>query len=258
VVGTTYSIIIPAFNEGARLEATLTRVLHYIRVQGWDAEVVVVNDGSGDNTAVVTQHFAENHPNLRLLNNPGNRGKGYSVRNGVLNARGQMLLFCDADLSSPIEESANLFEALERGADIAIGSRWLQVQTQIKRQPLYRQAMGRIFNLVIRVMLGLPFKDTQCGFKAFKRSAAGAIFPLQTVEGWAFDAELLFLARKHNLRVEEVPVLWADDSRTRIHPLRDGANMLIETLTIRWNDLTGVYDCPAAQKLSENDRSFSL
>ena len=237
-----YSIVIPAYNEGARLGATLEKVLTYLHQQGWDAEVIVVNDGSRDNTAEIVRSFAAKDPALRLVENPGNRGKGYSVRNGMLNARGRVVLFSDADLSSPIEEAPKLFQALENGADIAIGSRWLRAKTQTQRQPLHRQLFGRIFNLLLRLTLGLKFKDTQCGFKAFKQRAAQTIFPLQKIERWGFDPEILFLARKFGLKVEEIPVAWGHSGDTRINPVLDGARMFQEMLHIRWNDVTGKYD----------------
>ena len=238
----TYSIVIPAYNEGQRLGATLEKVLAYVRQQGWDAEVIVVNDGSRDNTADIVRSYAQKDPALRLVENPGNRGKGYSVRNGMLNARGRIVLFSDADLSSPIEEAPKLFKALEDGADIAIGSRWLRAETQTQRQPLHRQLFGRIFNLLMRIILGLKFKDTQCGFKAFKQRAAQAIFPLQKIERWGFDPEILFLARKVGLKVEEIPVAWGHSGGTRINPLVDGARMFQEMLRVRWYDMTGKYD----------------
>ena len=240
----TYSIVIPAYNEGARLGPTLEKVLAYVHSQQWDAEVIVVNDGSRDNTTEIVRTFSAKDPTLRLVENPGNRGKGYSVRNGMLNARGRIVLFSDADLSSPIEEAPKLFAALNTGADIAIGSRWLRAETQTQRQPLHRQIFGRVFNLLLRLTLGLKFKDTQCGFKAFKQPAVQAIFPLQKIERWGFDPEILFLARKSGFKVEEVPVAWGHSGGTRIHPLVDGSRMFIEMLHIRWNDLTGKYDHP--------------
>jgi dolichyl-phosphate beta-glucosyltransferase len=178
---------------------------------------------------------------VRLVENPGNRGKGYSVRNGMLNAGGEILLFSDADLSSPIEEAPKLFEAIEHGADVAIGSRWLRSELQTTRQPLHRQLFGRIFNIVLRIFLGLNFKDTQCGFKAFTRHSAEFIFPRQRIERWGFDPELLFLAKRHGFGIVEVPVRWAHDERGRINPLRDGLRMFLEVLKIRWNSLTGRY-----------------
>jgi len=238
----TYSIVIPAYNESARLGATLEKVLAYVHSQQWDVEVLVVNDGSRDNTADIVRTFAAKDPALRLVENPGNRGKGYSVRNGMLHAQGKIMLFSDADLSSPIEEAPKLFDALEKGADIAIGSRWLRAETQTQRQPLHRQLFGRIYNLILRLTLGLQFADTQCGFKAFKRSAVDAIFPRQKIERWGFDPEILFLARKFGFKVKEVPVAWGHSGGTRINPLIDGSRMVQEILHIRWNDLTGKYD----------------
>jgi len=237
-----YSIVIPAYNEGARLSATLDKVLSYVHAKGWDAEVIVVNDGSRDNTSEIVREHAAANPALRLVENPGNRGKGFSVRMGMLGARGRIVLFSDADLSSPIEEAPKLLRALEAGADIAIGSRWLRAETQTQRQPLYRQLFGRIFNLLLRLTLGLQFKDTQCGFKAFKRPAVQAIFPLQKIERWGFDPEILFLARKFGFNVQEVPVAWGHSGGTRINALIDGSRMFMEMLHIRWNDLTGKYD----------------
>jgi glycosyltransferase involved in cell wall biosynthesis len=240
----THSIVIPAYNEGERLGATLEKVLAYVREQGWNAEVevIVVNDGSRDNTAEIVRGFAEKNPVVRLVENPGNRGKGYSVRNGMLKARGEVVVFSDADLSSPIEELPKLLQALAAGADIAIGSRWLRAELQTRRQSLHRQLFGRIFNVLLRIILGLKFKDTQCGFKAFTRRAAQTILPLQRIERWGFDPEILFLARKFGFRVEEVPVLWGHSGGTRIHPLVDGARMFQEMVRIRWYDLTGKYD----------------
>ena len=236
-----YSIIIPAYNEGARLGTTLDRVLAYLRAQGWDAEVIVVNDGSRDSTADLVRGYARKHACLRLLENPGNHGKGYSVRNGMLNASGDILLFSDADLSSPIEEAPKLFAALQAGAEVAIGSRWLQPELQTQRQSPLRQFYGRLFNVALRILLGLNFKDTQCGFKAFTRGAAKKIFSLQKIERWGFDPELLYLARKSGLKVAEIPVAWAHVEGTRISPLRDGLRMFVEVLKIRWNALTGKY-----------------
>jgi dolichyl-phosphate beta-glucosyltransferase len=236
-----YSIIIPAYNESARLGATLDRVLNYVSSARWDAEIIVVNDGSRDNTADLVRQYATRNPHLRLLENPGNRGKGYGVRNGMLNASGEVLLFSDADLSAPIEEAPKLFEAIHAGADVAIGSRWLRPELQTQRQSLLRQFYGRAFNVALRVVLGLNIKDTQCGFKAFTRSAARKIFPQQQIERWGFDPELLYLARRSAMKIAEVPVAWAHVEGTRISPLRDGLRMFGEVLKVRWNAMTGKY-----------------
>jgi dolichyl-phosphate beta-glucosyltransferase len=238
----TYSIVIPAYNESSRLGASLEKVLSYVHAQGWDAEVIVVNDGSRDDTAEIVRRFAAKDPMVKLLDNPGNRGKGFSVRSGMLLAQGRLILFSDADLSSPIEETPKLFNALEAGADIAIGSRWLRAETQTQRQPLHRQLFGRIFNVLLRISLGLQFADTQCGFKAFKRAAAQAIFPLQRIERWGFDPEILFIAHKLGFKVAEIPVAWGHVGDARINPVVDGAKMFQEMLRVRWYSITGEYD----------------
>jgi glycosyltransferase involved in cell wall biosynthesis len=243
----TYSIVLPAYNESARIGTSLERILAHVAARGWDAEVIVVNDGSCDSTAQIVTDLARRNPMLRLIENPGNRGKGYSVRNGMLRARGDILLFSDADLSSPIEEAGKLFAAISQGADIAIGSRWLRPELQTQRQPLLRQFYGRMFNLALRSILGLNFKDTQCGFKAFTRQAAQAIFPLQKIERWGFDPEVLYLARKLSFSIEEVPVLWSHREGTRINPLRDGIRMFGEVLKIRWNAIRGKYAAARVQ-----------
>ena len=238
------SIVIPAYNESARIEETLREVVDCIRAEGWNAEVIVVNDGSTDSTARRVLDFAVNAPEVRLLENPGNHGKGYSVRHGLLQAHGEIVMFTDADLSAPIREAERLFAAIGEGADIAIGSRWLDSSRQVHRQPLYRQFFGRCFNLITRMVMGLRFHDTQCGFKAFTRDAAQTVFQLQTIEGWGFDPEILFIASKRGLRIVEVAVSWGHDERTRISYLRDGFHMLREMAIIRWNALLGRYNGP--------------
>ncbi len=236
------SIVIPAYNEGGRIEAALERVTSCIAARGWDAEILVVDDGSKDNTAAIVQRWMESYPRLHLIQNPGNKGKGYSVRNGLLQAAGEIVMFTDADLSAPMEEAERLLAALADGADVAIGSRWMDRTRQTIHQPLYRQFFGRCFNWVTRAVMGLPFKDTQCGFKAFKRSAAQTIFRLQTIERWGFDPEILFIARKLKYVVREVPVTWGHDERSRMSYLKDGLKMLEDMAKIRANSLAGRYD----------------
>jgi glycosyltransferase involved in cell wall biosynthesis len=246
-MGPTYSIVIPAFNEGARLGKTLDQVIAFAQQQRWRFEIVVVNDGSTDSTADLARQYSQRNPQVRLVENPGNRGKGFSVRNGMLNASGDIILFTDADLSSPISEALKLIAAIETGADVAIGSRWLDPSLQTKRQSVLRQVLGRVYNLLMRVILGLNFKDTQCGFKAFTRAAARAVFPSQHIERWGFDPEVLFLARRAGLRMQEVPVRWGHDTGTRIHPFRDGFQMVVEMVSIRWRDMRGEYEHCARQ-----------
>lgn len=243
----TYSIIIPAFNEERRLGSTLEQISAFIAQQHWQAEVIVVNDGSTDKTAELTREFGRRHQVIRLIENPGNRGKGFSVRNGMLNAHGDVLLFTDADLSAPITEAPKLLAAIEAGAEVAFGSRWLDPSLQTHRQTLLRQFLGRGYNILMRIILGLNFTDTQCGFKAFTRRAARLIFPAQRVERWGFDPELLFLARKYGLSAKEVPVRWGHDHGTRMHPFSDGLQMFTEMVSIRSADLRRYYELPAKQ-----------
>ena len=240
------SIVIPAFNEVQRIGQTLDRVLACIASRGWDAEVLVVDDGSTDGTRMLVERYTASYSSLFLVSNPGNRGKGYSVRNGLLQATGDVVMFTDADLSAPIEEAERLFAAIADGADVAIGSRWLDRTRQTIHQPLYRRIFGRCFNGVTRVVMGLPYADTQCGFKAFRRTAAQTIFRLQLVERWGFDPEILFIARRLGFRVREVPVTWGHDERSKVSYLRDGAKMLQDTVRIRRNSLLGRYECAIA------------
>jgi dolichyl-phosphate beta-glucosyltransferase len=252
----TYSIIIPAYNESQRLPASLDKILAYIAQKNWTAEVVVVNDGSRDNTADVVRKYMLTHPAVRLVENPGNRGKGYSVRHGMMEGRGDVLLLTDADLSSPIYEAEKLFAAIDAGADIAIGSRWLARETQTQRQPFYRQLSGRVYNLMLRGVLGLKFADTQCGFKAFTRKAAEAILPPQKIERWGFDPEILYLANNFGFKTVEVPVEWANDERSKINPLTDGFKMLWELMRVRWYAASGAYAAaPVARTADSSLRS---
>jgi glycosyltransferase involved in cell wall biosynthesis len=241
----TYSVVIPAYNESNRIRPTLDEILRYVEEHKWDVEILVVDDGSRDDTAEIVREYSRAHPPIQLVGNPGNRGKGFSVRNGMMHARGEICLFTDADLSSPIGEAEKLFTAIRNGADIAIGSRWLRAELQTERQPLYRQLFGRIFNLLLRLVLGLHYMDTQCGFKAFRRDAARQIFPMQKIERWGFDPEILFLARRRKLRTVEVPVIWAHSEGTRLHPFRDGIRMFGDVMRIRWNAVTGAYSSTA-------------
>jgi dolichyl-phosphate beta-glucosyltransferase len=236
------SVVIPAYNESARIGKALDDVLCCVHDRDWRAEVLVVNDGSTDDTAAIVREFAELHPEVRLLNNPGNRGKGFSVRQGALHAVGEIVMFTDADLSAPMEEAERLFAALRQGADIAIGSRWLERRRQTLKQPLYRQFFGRCFNTITRLVMGLPFADTQCGFKAFHRPVAQTIFQLQRIERWGFDPELLFIALKRGYTIREVPVTWGHDQRSRLSYLKDGVKMLEEIAYIRWEAFAGAYD----------------
>ena len=234
------SIIIPSYNEESRLPATLERIAEYLADSGIKAEVLVVDDGSKDGTAAVAEYFCIKIPTLRVISNGANRGKGYSVRHGMQEARGRIALFTDADLSAPIEEAGKLIGALET-FDVAIGSRAMDRSLISVHESPFREFAGIIFNKIVRIILWLPFVDTQCGFKAFRRERCGIIFEQQRIERFGFDPELLYLARHHGLRAVEIPVRWGHSPATKVSMLRDSIQMFIDVFTIRWNSLRGRY-----------------
>ena len=231
------SIIVPAYNEEKRLPATLIAVSGYLKSTSWEfAEIVVINDGSRDKTAEIARCAG-----ARVLENPGNRGKGYSVRHGMLEAKGDWALLTDADLSAPIEELDRLWRMAEKeNAQVAIGSRALDRSLIGVHQPVFREAMGRFFNLVMRVITGLRFHDTQCGFKLFETSAAHEIFSRQKLEGFGFDVEVLYIAQHLGYRTLEVPVRWNDVAGTKVSMTR-GLAAFLDLAKVRWNALKGVY-----------------
>jgi glycosyltransferase involved in cell wall biosynthesis len=234
------SIIVPAYNEELRLPATLERIAAYLQSCGREAEVLVVDDGSKDRTATVAESFRSKILALRVISNGVNRGKGYSVRHGIQEACGRVALFTDADLSAPIEEAGKLIDALET-ADVAIGSRAMDRSLISVHESPFREFAGIIFNKIVRIILWLPFVDTQCGFKAFRRERCGIIFEQQTIERFGFDPELLYLARRHGLRAAEIPVRWGHSPATKVSMLHDSIRMFIDVFTIRWNSLKGRY-----------------
>jgi dolichyl-phosphate beta-glucosyltransferase len=236
------SIIIPAYNEEKRLPATLRQVFAYLQREQWQfAEIVVVDDGSVDGTAEIAEQMRSECAELRVLRNPGNRGKGYAVRHGIQKCNGAWALFTDADLSAPIEELDKLWNAAaEQGAPIAVGSRALDRRLIGKRQPWFRETAGRFFNLVMRLTTGLPFHDTQCGFKLFETSAAREIFRRQLLDGFGFDVEVLFIGRLLGYREIEVPVRWNDVAGTKVSTWR-GLAAFLDPFTVRWNWIRGRY-----------------
>ena len=235
------SIIIPSYNEAARLPESLQRIAEYLPTLGLRTEVLVVDDGSTDRTAAVAESFRGKLTGLRVLSNGTNRGKGFSVRHGMLEAQGDMVLFTDADLSAPIEESDKLLTALNNGYDVAIGSRAMDRNLISTHQSIFREFAGIIFNKIVRIVLRLPFVDTQCGFKAFRRERCGIIFEQQRIEGFGFDPELLYLARHHGLRALEIPVRWGHSPATKVSMLGDSLKMFADIFTIRWNAMSGRY-----------------
>jgi glycosyltransferase involved in cell wall biosynthesis len=244
------SIIIPAYNEEKRLPRTLGQIRDYFArkpVPG-AVEIIVVDDGSTDRTRMVVEEWKAEMGCLRLVENGHNRGKGYSVRHGMLEARGRVALFSDADLSSPIEESQKLLAAIAAGNEVAIGSRALDRSLILIHQSPWREMAGILFNGFVRLFTGLPFEDTQCGFKAFVREPSRPVFEQQRIEGFGFDPEILFLAKRHGLRVVEVPVRWAHDPATKVHVLRDSVRMFGDLANIRWNWLAGRYALPSGRE----------
>jgi len=235
------SIVIPSYNEELRLPATLERIAAYIAVSWRSTEVLVVDDGSNDRTAAVAEEFREKIPSLRVVSNGVNRGKGFSVKHGTQEARGNIVLFTDADLSAPIEEADKLLNALEDNFDVAIGSRAMDRSLISVHESAFREFAGIIFNKIVRIILRLPFVDTQCGFKAFRRERCRIIFEQQRIERFGFDPELLYLARHHGLRAVEIPVRWAHSPATKVNMLRDSVQMFIDVFTIRWNAIAGRY-----------------
>jgi glycosyltransferase involved in cell wall biosynthesis len=238
------SIVVPAYNEAKRLPRTLEKIHDWVArkraVAELEIEVLVVDDGSQDNTADIVTGWQHQIDGLRLIPNGENRGKGYSVRHGMLEAKGRIALFSDADLSAPIEEAEKLLIALE-DADVAIGSRAVDRRLIETHESTARELAGRIFNAMVRLMTGVRFFDTQCGFKAFRMKRARVIFEQQRIEDFGFDPELLFLARRHGLVAVEVPVRWAHDPGTKVHMIRDSFLMFWDLLKVRWNAILGRY-----------------
>jgi dolichyl-phosphate beta-glucosyltransferase len=242
------SIIIPAYNEEQRIAPSLDKLLNFFSSSAYTAEIVIVNDGSSDNTEGYVlsrvEAFQRAGIDLRVLTNQPNRGKGYSVKRGVKESRGEIALFTDADLSSPITEAPKLIEPIiENLADVTFGSRALNRKLIGERQPLYRDFGGRVFNFLLQTITGLEFQDTQCGFKAFRRLESLPIFEMQSIERFGFDPETLFIAKKIGLRLLEVPVIWNDVEGSKVgNYALASIKMTTDLFKIRINDLKGRYD----------------
>jgi glycosyltransferase involved in cell wall biosynthesis len=234
------SIVVPAFNEAGRIGNSIRQIDAFMRQSPVSCELIVVDDGSRDNTGeIVTQAKVKG---LRLVKNAENHGKGYAVRQGVLAASGTYVLFTDADLSAPIEEARKLFDvAIKEGADIVIGSRAVDRSYIEKHQSPVRELGGIVFNRMVRMLLGLRLHDTQCGFKLFDRQKCRPIFDIQTTSGFGFDAELLFVANRRGLRICETPVRWSHAEGSKVSFLRDGLRMFSDLVRIRWNAVMGKY-----------------
>ncbi len=236
-----FTIIIPAYNEAQRLPANLARVAAFVESRPEPLDVVVVNNNSRDETGAIARALAEEHPCITVLDQPL-QGKGAAVRKGMLEGRGQYLFICDADLAMPIEELPRFFpETLGSAYDIAIGSREA-AGAQRYNEPAYRHLMGRVFNLIVRVLAVPKIQDTQCGFKAFRREVARELFAIQKIDGWAFDVEVLAIAQRRGLHIVEVGIPWYYGAGSRINPLQDSLRMFREVLKIRRNVRAGMYD----------------
>jgi glycosyltransferase involved in cell wall biosynthesis len=230
--------VIPAFDEEARIRPSLERILEFLDRRPGPIEILVIDDGSSDGTSGVAASFGEP---VRVIRNEVNQGKGYSVRRGFLEARGDWVLFTDADLSTPIGELDALLAAGAAGADVVIGSRALDRSRILVHQSRFRELGGILFNRIVRLTLGLPIHDTQCGFKLFRRSASQRIFEVGRIPGFGFDPELLYLARRWGLVVREVPVTWSNDEATKVRFARDAVTMFFNLAEIRWNWIAGKY-----------------
>jgi len=239
---TSLSIIIPAYNERTRLPATLERVIDYMKTTAWgEWEIIVVDDGSSDGTAEVAEAAHNANARVRVLRNPGNRGKGYAVRHGMLDSRLEWRLLTDADLSAPIEELEKLWNAAKDGAAaVAIGSRALDRSLIGVHQPGFRETAGKLFNFVMQVFIGLRIRDTQCGFKLFRADVAKAVFERQQIERFGFDVEALFVAKQLGFQIAEIPVRWNHVEGSKVGML-NGAQSFLDLVKIRWCQMTGKY-----------------
>jgi dolichyl-phosphate beta-glucosyltransferase len=254
-VRTHLSVIIPAYNEERRIAASLQRLTEYLPTLEGRYEILVVDDGSTDGTGTIVEQFTASRPSgdprvpaIELLNNGRNRGKGFSLKHGVLMAKGEHLLLSDADFSTPIEELPRLLRPVTGGeCEIAIGSRGLPDSRVEIHQPAWREMMGRFFNRLVRGITGLPFRDTQCGFKVMRRAAVVSLFRAARVERFAYDVEILYLARKSGIRILEVPVIWRDAPGTKVHALFDSIDMMKDIVKIVWRDRRGRYATPSQE-----------
>lgn len=235
------SVVIPAFNEEERISSTVHKVYRYLKEQFASFEIIVVSDGSTDHTDNIVASLIHGMPEVKLLKQTTNVGKGSSMRKGVFEATSDFILMSDADLSSPIEELAKLFTGIESGADIAIGSRWLPESDIMQRQSWQRETMGRIYNTMVRWLFVQEINDTQCGFKLFKTNVAKQLFNKSRINGFSFDVEILFLAKRMGFHTRETPVRWADNPNSKVGVFFDPLHMVWDLLRIRWYDLTGRY-----------------
>lgn len=235
------SVVVPAYNEEKRIEATLRSIDAYLSSQPYSYEIIVVDDGSRDGTYSLVERLSHEIKGLRIISYRDNRGKGWAVRWGMLEAKGKIRLFMDADNSTTVDQVERMLPYFEKGAHIVIGSRKVKGAVITLHQPWLRENLGRAFNVVARLLSGLPMKDTQAGFKAFTAEAAEKIFPLQTISRWSFDVELLVIGRRLGFVVAEVPIVWKNDARSHVS-ISSMASVLKDLVRIRLNAIKGAYD----------------
>jgi glycosyltransferase involved in cell wall biosynthesis len=235
------SIVVPAYNEEGRIGPSLERIASFLQGQEQAGEIVVVDDGSRDGTVAVVEEFAKRVACIKLLHGDGNRGKGYAVRRGVLEARGEIILFTDADLAVPIEEAPRFIRACEDSVDIAIGDRYLEESNIRRDQPLYRRIIGHMGGLYVRTVILRSPPDTQCGFKCLRKEAAHRLFGLMRIDGGMFDVELIYLARKTGYKIKQIPVAWSHCQGSSINIAKCLLTDPFSLLAIRINDWLGRY-----------------
>lgn len=235
------SIVIPAYNEEKRLLQTMRKICIYLSNQNFSYEIIIVDDGSLDNTLHVIKNFACSDKHVVVLTSGQNKGKGYSVRKGMLAARGEYIFFTDADLSTPIEEIEKCLPYLTHGYDVVIGSRSMHGSTISIRQPWYREKMGKIFNFIVSMVLLKGIIDTQCGFKGFKKEVAKTVFRRCSIDGFSFDVEALYVSKKFNFKIKEIPIRWENSALSKVNPIRHSLQMFRDIFRIKLKDFRGCY-----------------
>ena len=235
------SIVIPAYNEEKRIIKSLKTIVEYLDLRSLSYEIIIVDDGSSDSTLSLVKDFSKSHSRVVYISYENNMGKGFAVREGVKKSEGNLVLFSDADLSTPIKEMEKLIDAIKSGFDISIGSRALASSEIIVSQPFYRKTMGKIFNVLVRLLIFNGIKDTQCGFKCFTRKAAQEIFRRCRINGFSFDVETLLIGKKLGFKRKDIPVQWLNSPESRVNPIKHSLAMVKELFNIRWNEFKGLY-----------------
>jgi dolichyl-phosphate beta-glucosyltransferase len=228
------SIVIQAYNEEKRIGESLGKIIEYCKDNLEGYEIIIVDDGSDDKTSEIISKY--DNPNIEVLKNKTNMGKGYSVKQGLLKAKHPLVLFSDADLSTPISELKKFIACISHGYDIAIASRKVRI-----KQPIHRKIMSLTYPLLVKLIVLRGIKDTICGFKLFKTDTAKKLAELQTLNGFSFDAEILFIAKKLGCKIKEIPVVWTNDKNSRVNPIKDSIKVLVDLFRIRYNNITGKY-----------------